>query len=236
MHPEFKDIDLTQEQLGFTNKTLDSDSLAAQLITRVKHFQPTSIIRMGDGERGLIEYGKGGPPPWFLKDTAWVREYGLDGANFRELGCALLTAGAEADYLGPSIASLFREDFNVAKYFLQREQFVPVFFVSLMNCTGRWDVLLHLAPVIVLHRHHTIVAQQLKKKYGLVSVMSYALDNMKDQPGIAEALLSVPYSIVLVSGGPAGKPWMVNLARETGHCVIDVGSDMNYTLVAGAPQ
>ena len=229
----FNDIDLTSEQLAFTNKVLESDALAAQLITRIKHFQPTSLIRMSDGERGTIEYGRGGPLPWFLNTADWVKEYGMEGCDFRKVGKALETAGHEADYLACTISGVYIDHFNTAKYFAEREQFISSFFVNQMNATGVWKAILAQAPVVVVHRHAEIVAQKLTTRYRLDGVTEHRLNGWRDQDGITEALMSAPYSIVLVSGGPSGKPWIVDLARETGHCVLDVGAGMVDTLIAG---
>lgn len=62
---------LNEADLAFTNKILSSDALAAQLITRIKQRTPTSVIRMSDGERAIIEYSQTGKKSSFLHDTNW---------------------------------------------------------------------------------------------------------------------------------------------------------------------
>jgi len=233
MGQDFQDIDLTEDQLAFTNKILGSDALAAQLITRIKHRQATSVIRMSDGERGTIDHGQGGKLPWFLNTPDWVKEYGMEGSDFKQVGKDLLVAGNEADYLACTISGVYAPHFNVVKYFPEREQFVSSFFVNQMNATGVWKPILSQAPVIVVHRHYELMVQKLKQKYGLNDVTGYRLDDWKGQSNIGAALKGKPYSIVLVSGGPIGKPWMVKLAQETGHCVLDVGAGMTDFVIAG---
>ena len=230
---EFGDIDLTEDQLAFTNKIMGSDALAAQLITRIKHKQATSLIRMSDGEYGTIDHGQGAKLPWFLATPDWVKEYGMEGSDFRQVGKDLLVAGHKADYLACTISGVYVPHFNVAKFFPERDQFISSFYANQMCATGVWKAILSQAPVIVVHRYCELVSQKLANKYGLDGVTTHRLDSWKDQEAIGEALEGQPYSIVLVSGGPIGKPWMVKLAQETGHCVIDVGAGMTNFVLAG---
>jgi len=234
MHPCFGETNLTDSQLEFTNKILGSDALAAQLITRIKRKQPTSVIRMSDGERGLIAHGQGAPRSWFLNDPNWIKEYGLEGADLLRVGRDLLTAGIDADYLACTISGVFWEEYDVASYFPDRPQFVSSFFVALMEATGRWDDVLSQAPVVVLHRHPGATVAKLTLKYKMSPTQGFRLDNWMDWDGIAKKLAKLPYSIVLTSGGAYTKPWMVRTAKETGHCILDVGAGMTHTLTAGA--
>lgn len=226
--PQFSDINLTKEQWDFTDKILDSDALAAQLITRIKRQQPTSVIRMSDGERGFIALSKGANRTWYMNDD-WLREYGLAGLDtegLKNVGKQLCIAGYEADYLACTISGVYWDDFNVHQYFPNRKQFISSFYVRAMAKNDTWKHVLNQAPVYLLHRNHTQLENDFRKRYPASPITSLKLDSWKDQENVTDWITGMGYCIVLVSGGPSAKAWIPDLAKKTGCCVLDVGAGL----------
>lgn len=221
--PCFDLVELSSDELAFTNKILSSDALAAQIITRIKQRIPTSVIRMSDGERAIMEFAVSGKTAGFLKDPAWLKRYGLEGADLKSVGENLTAAGMKADYLACTISGLFWEIFKVHDRFPQRAQFIDQFYPQLWAATDRVGAVLRAGPVLVLHRQHADIVPKLTFKYGLAGADGMMLNSWKDQPALLDKVAAHPAQTVLVSGGASGKPFAVALAQATGKVVLDVG-------------
>jgi len=221
--PCFDLVELSPDELAFTNKILSSDALAAQIITRIKQRVPTSVIRMSDGERAIMEFAATGKTAGFLKDPAWLKRYGLEGADLKSVGEKLMAAGMKADYLACTISGLFWEIFKVHDRFPNRAQFIDQFYPQLWAATDRVGAVLRAGPVLVLHRQHADIVPKLTFKYGLAGADGMMLNSWKDQPALLDKVAAHPAQTVLVSGGASGKPFAVLLAETTGKVVLDVG-------------
>ena len=227
--PSFDNVNLTTEDLAFTNKILSSDALAAQLVTRIKNHIPTSVIRMSDGERAIIEYSKSGRKAGFLLDPAWLCRYGLTGIDLAQVGRDLLWAGEKADYLACTISGVFWDCFRAHNFFPQRKQFVDSFYPNLMLATDRVGALLKAGPVLVLHRDHERIVAALSKQYGIEGMTGMRLSGWADQAELLNTVPSSKATTVLLSGGASGKPFAVRLANATGKTVLDIGEALGGT-------
>lgn len=224
MAKTFNDVDLTPAQLEFTNRILSSDALAAQLVTRIKQRIPTAVVRMSDGERGIIEYSRTGHKDYFLKDPRWLSNYGLAGADLAQVGRDLLKAGNEADYLGCTISGVFWDIFDTQQYFPDRS-YCDCFYPFMWECTGRVGAILKAGPCLVLHNDHRSVVRKLSAKYGVTGMAGMRLSSWDQHDAIVENVKQIPASTVLVSGGASGKALCVRLAK-LGKVALDVGSAM----------
>jgi len=224
--PCFDKIELTDEQRAFCHKILSSDALAALLIDRIKNKVPTSLIRMSDGERAYMAYSQGKSATGFMADPAWLKRYGLVNADARQIGKDLLWAGNEADFLACTISGLFWECFVVHPYFPDRKVFIDQFFPSCWQATDRVGAVLRAAPSLVLHREQATIVPVLKERYDLANIDGVVLDSWRDHKRLLEELKDHPAGLVLVSGGAAGKAFIVRLAQATGKVVLDVGEAM----------
>ena len=232
MSHEITDIDLNEEQLQFTNRILSSEALACQIVDRIKKKIPTSVIRMSDGERGFMQHYLGGPREWFMNTPGWVKRYGLEGADFKEVGRRLLEAGRTADYLACPIAGLYWPSFNTYGMFPERTQFIDQFYPLMWEAAGHVKSILNLGAVLVLHREWEIGVNLLVKKYGMAKgVAGMRLDSWRDHAGVLEVADQFNADIILVSGGPSGKSLCVDLAERTGAVVLDCGEALGTVWV-----
>lgn len=221
--PRFKEVDLSEADLDFTNKIMSSDALAAQVLTRIKRKIPTSVIRMADGERAFIAYSQGAAPAGFMQSPEWLNRYGLAGADLAKVGRDLLQAGEEADFLACTISGLAWPDYRVHQYFPTRGQFIDQFYPYFWDTKERTGHILRAAPVLLLHRDHALYVPRIAKRYGVQDIEGMPLASWRDHDRIIEALKQHRAGTVLVCGGPSGKAFCVRLAKATGKVVLDVG-------------
>lgn len=220
------DIALTPEKKKICNSILHSDSLTAFIVDALLTRKPMSVIRMSDGERALMDLATGGQPTHFLQDPDWLKKYGLADADLHCVGRKLIEAGKGATYLANTISGIYLENFNCFKWFPEREQLVSSFFTYEMAAAGRVRSIMNACGgVLVLHHAAERIAPLIQHKYGAIA-RGYQLTSWKDQSWITKEVQTCAHNLVLVSGGASGKPFCVNLAKETGKVVLDVGAGL----------
>lgn len=218
----FADINLSDADWAFTTKILSSEAFAAQIITRIKRGIPTSAIRLSDGEKQVALFSRGAPLAYFLKDPVWLERYGLLGANIASVGKQLIEACEKADYAGCTISGLFLPNFRCHDVFPPRSEYIDNFFPCLWQTTGRLSCVLAAADILVMHRDCAAVTASLSKLTPR-KVSGFKLNSWHDHDTAIKTCAASGAGLVLVSGGPAGKPLCVRLAKETGKVVLDVG-------------
>jgi hypothetical protein len=216
---------LDTSERDFVSKILSSEALAILIMDRIIRGVPTSVVRMADGEKALLDVAHDLPPRHFLLDEAWLTKYGLAGKDLKEIGRDLLWAGMHADFFAPAVSGVFVPGYNVHQYFPDREQFIDQFYHRQWWDRGRVKAVMHAGPVMVLTRNHKDVAQRLRELYDLPRnyLFSHRLDSWRDQEAAQEAVQASAAELVLVTGGPSGKRWIVEMARDTGRVVLDLG-------------
>jgi hypothetical protein len=228
-NPDIDSVVLDAGTLAFTNRVLSSESLAAQIADRIRRRIPTSVIRQSDGELGFIRYAQqsqAGRTPtraWYMYNAGWLKRYGVEGADYAEIGRALLYAGKNADYLGCPIAGTYWDDFASYTAFPERTQFVDQFYPLFWEAAGRVGPILRMSSIMVLHHEATAVCEALVEKYDLDVATGFPLNNWRDHTEARMAVMESDAGIILVSGGPMGKAFCVDLARDSGRVVLDVG-------------
>jgi hypothetical protein len=214
---------LTEKDNQYLSKTISSDALFAVLMAKLRNGERASVIRTADGERALLDHAiNGAKLSDFLRDPAWLTKYGLAGTDLAQVGRDLLEYGNRATYLACSISGLFMPGYNTHQFFPNREVYADQFFPTLWEATGRVEPLLRQGPVLVLHREHQRVCGTLTAKYNCAA-HGLSLSSWRDHEPLMTEVAKRPERLVLVSGGPSGKPFCVKLAEATGKVVLDVG-------------
>lgn len=214
---------LSEVELSFCKKIISADSLYAQVVDRILRKIPTSVIRLSDGERGIMEASLTGRAEGFMNDQNWKKKYGLTDIDYSFLGRELLRVGMEADFVGLTISGLWLPSFNVHKLFPNRtENIIDNFFPYAWKNQDRVSGIISAAPVLVLHREQNTLVAGLIKKYG-GDINGIVLDSWKDHARLLKEATEHRARTILVSGGASGKVFAHNLSRRSGKVVLDIG-------------
>ena len=214
---------LTAEQKDLCHKMLNSDALAALLVDALLSGTPTSVVRMSDGERALMQLSETGETVDFLQDQEWLKKYGLYGADLACVGRRLIQANREATFVASTISGLYLSAFNCFKWSAERKHLISSFYAYELVNSGRIQSIMDVSGgVLVLHRRGPELAQMIYHKYR-ADARGFVLDSWKDHASLLKEVKQCPHKLVLVSGGASGKPFCVDIARETGKTVLDVG-------------
>jgi hypothetical protein len=218
---------LTKEQLNLCSRTLSSTALAATIIHNILSRVPTSVVRMGDGELAIIRSGKNPTKgPKFLTDKKWLEMAGVDGMDLGMLSRKLFWAGQHATYFAPSLSGLYLKQYDLYPVFGRiRPKFIDVTYPMLWYYGAQVRHILKAAPVLVLSRQADTISKLLATKYD-AKVSGFELASWKDHDAAKAIAKQSLARTILVAGGPAGKPLVVELAKETGKVVLDLGRSL----------
>ena len=226
----FDKIEPNAENYAFFNRILSSDALAAFALCAIKERRPLSVVRMADGERAIMQYGRTGViKDGFLNDAAWLQRYGLDGADLKQVAERLEWAGREADFLACTISGTFHKIFNTHQFFPDRVQFVDQFYPMFWKAKGRVLPILRAAPVLIAHRDHELLAFEMRERYGIPHIEGVSLSSWRDHDAVLASAKASAAHTILLSGGAAGKALCVRIAKECGKVALDVGEALGRT-------
>lgn len=217
----------SKEARGQALKYYSCDALFLFVCDALSRKQALSTVRLGDGERALIEYVRTGEKSRYLMDPVWLKEYGLLGADLTKVGTSLLNAAKEVDHLCPNIAGLTLPKYEILSVLPPRERYYEGLYAHTWLYMGRIDELMKCpAGIGIVCRSSKEVADRLFMKYGknLMNAETAEYDSWKDYPAALEAIGKMRTNLVLVSAGPSGKYLCVEAARKWGKVVLDTGS------------
>ena len=201
---------------------------------------PTSLIRMGDGEAEIMRAARGGRKNISLYNVHWLAKLGLIGTDLTVVAQGLLRAGSEATFLAPADKGLYFPLYDIYSYFPDRSSFVGIEYPQIWHTMGVIKNMLTTIPVLILHRDASTYAATLSRIYKTDSIFGIELGSWKDHAKIKLKINKIvaahDIKLLLVSGGPAGKALIVDLAKITGKVVIDIGSKMDMYIRAPGDQ
>ena len=217
---------LNSRESQILHNTMDSTALAGIILDRLHSSVPTSVIRESDGEQCIIQAGQGKELRNFLKDEKWLTKYGVLGSDLKHVANELIRAGNSATYFGAPIAGLWLPKYDIYQHFPNRNNFISVFYHREWARNNLIGDIMQAGKVMVLHRDHEEVAANLQERFNTTSIYSAKLGSWRDQPAAEEEVKRSPAKLILASGGPTGKAFMVDLAEKYGKVVLDVGNGM----------
>jgi len=217
---------LTAQQLDWCHRTISSDALAAITLHNLATETPCSIVRAADGEQCIIAYAHGAPLRRFLTDPDWLVRFGMPDTDLKQVAENLIRAGNEATYYAPSISGLYKSKYNLYQYFQDRQEFADVFYHREWKERGWLDVMLPTTNLLVLHGQPERVKAALIENFGCRRIETCEVHSWKDHDAVRRAVEKSTAQLVLGSVGPVGKYLLVELARDYGKVVLDVGNGM----------
>jgi hypothetical protein len=207
-------------------KYLSSDALFLMVCSALARHTPLSVIRMGDGEKAIVDFADGRRPARdFLLKQSWQEEYGLVDANYRQVGADLLYASAYADILCLNTAGLYLPQYAIQQRVAARPFYGEGLFAHSWAYMGRiWHLMKYTGDIVVVCRNAAKVSHDMAVKFSRPFLYA-EYGCWKDYPIVIDAIRYAKPGLVLVSGGPSGKKLCVDMARF-GMVALDTGSAM----------
>ncbi len=227
---------ISDDKIREAHQFLSTDALFVLVGNALRRKHRLSVIRMGDGEKSIIEFSHGAPARHFLLDAGWLTEYGLVGADLSLVGNSLMWAADHADYLCPNPAGLIYPAYDIVPLLAKRAQYGEGLFAHTWAYMGRVNELMKYdGGILVVCRGAAHIADALSSKFR-VSVTSVEHATWQDHLPALRAIGDSPAHLVLVSAGPAGKELIVEAAERYNKVVIDTGSALRNFWASPSPR
>ena len=205
------------------NKVISSEVLAAIVVDKIIKKESLSVVRVSDGEGFFIRHGMGENLHGIIS-SEWQKRYGVDGYNLRQLGKDL--KDMNPDYLCPAIAGIYLQSFNLWKYY-DRSVYGDWSYNYAWATFDRYKQIFGIAQqVLVLHHNANKVCENLFKKYNKTIFLPVPLNSWRDHEQVKEIVRKSKAHLILVSGGPSGKPLCCKMAKDYNKICLDMGEWM----------
>lgn len=168
-----------------------------------------STVRMGDGEKLLMDYCEGypsNPQDRNVHDEDWMRRLGVFGIDKELLKLRLENAANECTWFGPSISGIIRPEFELYHRFRARERYVDNFWCNAWTDEMKINLYKAAGKVLFIHRN-PLSFEALKIRAAKIGVeASYIqMDNWSQAHDVIAQANENDAPLVIFSAGPAAK-------------------------------
>jgi hypothetical protein len=202
--------------------------------------KPLSTVRMGDGERMLINECKqhqafdGGHSLIELFDEAKRKNMGINGITHNELYRRLQRAGNECTYFCPSVSGLTQSGYALHQFFAYRDTYVDNFFVNIWDTASKIALYRAAGKILLIHRNaETADALQINCRRHLgVDVSFIQMDDWRQSERVVERACASDARLVLFAAGPASKYISADIVNNSNKVALDLGNTTDQWTLA----
>lgn len=227
---------LNQHQRELAYRTVSAWSFFYIVGDYLLNNRPLSIVRMGDGERSIIDLcikasanGTTVNSPIDIYDQAKRQNMGLDGLTYKDLYRRLLRAGNDCTYFAPSVSGLTQEAYSLHHYFHQRESYIDNFFVNIWDYEAKATLYKAAGSILFIHKNPNTAAsitRQCKDRFN-IDVEFIQMDKWQQAEATIEQARSSSARLVLFAAGPASKYIASDIVQGTNKIALDLGNSVD---------
>lgn len=211
------------------------------VVDAIRNKKPFCVVRMGDGEAGLMKYAKTGVKPAFANDI-WFNKVGISKENssdkaLQTTGQKLIYAASKVDFLGSSIwgSSKSVQSWSIEEY-INRPPEMPRcsnWYNMEWIADGCAHALVANFSFGILHNNpnteqimRTSLATDPRFGGKMAKSRQFVLINDSQINAAIDFIKSTSYDVYLVSGGPTFKAQMYEISRMYNKVILDIGAAM----------
>lgn len=187
---------------------------------------PFSIVRMSDGEKGILEKVDGFNSPSWLNDPAYLVSHGMAGVDLPELAAGLIRAGNEAGLLCCPLAGVYRDSFRLHPYWPNRARYGDIHFAYEWQRRGFLPEIYELAgSVAFVCKEAEQMAIRARDTDLPATFYAIPLCSWLDHDGAVAIAKDLRPRLVAIAGGPPGRILTRRIEVALGNAVVlDVGT------------
>jgi hypothetical protein len=226
---------LTPKRFDTAQHVMSHRAFFQIVLDTLQNKRPLSVVRMGDGERLLMDMTAKDASSKILTRPGyeeWLKTLGLEGITMKEMRRRLMNAERMADYFAPSVTGLYSEGFNLYDVFPKRKMYVDNFFVNDWEDTMKERLFKEAGHVLLIHANpHTADSMQLRAQANLgVKVEYIPLSNWSQAESVIDKAADNEAPLVLFSGGPACKyiGYIISRGGNKPKVVLDIGNAADH--------
>ena len=223
---------LTTPEKEICFKTISSKAIFAIVGDALVRHKSISIVRMGDGEYGILKADKNKPFTAFnYSGNDWNKKLGVEGVATKNLQKMILEAGNTCTYFAPSISGISILKYYLYNFFKPRPYYFDNFYVNDWTHEMIKMLLETSNGVFILHRDYKKIISNFKKTYNLtgknsVKFSGFTKNNWDDNKQAIDAAINSDSQLILYSGGPGGKIIGPKIAKAKNKIVLDIGNTL----------
>lgn len=224
---------LSEDKRSIALSTISSNSFYYVILDHILKNIPMSVVRMGDGERLILEDYKNGSNS--LKNRfndEWINRMGLVDIDIEYLANSLIRAANTCTYFAPNINGLVKDNFYLYEYFNKRDIYIDNFFVNYFS-QGRINLLYREAKTVaILNRNDDILHSFLEKSDTQITYLPFKITNWNQYQEVAEQVIKSKAKLVLVSGYKELCPY---ISTNGSTICLDIGNSMEQWIPTKDP-
>ncbi len=209
-------------------RTLSPKAIFAIVGDAIQEKKGMSIIRMGDGEVGLLKAPNGKEFHGFdYIDPEWNIRMGIAGLEIEKIKENILKAGNESTYFAPSVSGISLGEYSSHNYFNSREFYFDNFFVNDWG-KGMIRMLLEASDgIFIIHKEFEFLIENFVTHYKIPrsKFAGFQKKSWRDNDQAVQEAIKSGKQLILFSAGPAGKIIGPEIAKA-GRVVLDVGNTL----------
>lgn len=221
---------LTDLEKEICLKTLSSKSLYALVGSAILSGESLSVVRMGDGERKILEADTSKAFTSFNKaGDNWNQRLGVEGITVSDLQKKIEIAGNTCTYFAPSISGISFPQYYLYNFFQPRPYYFDNFFVNDWSREMIQTLIEASDGIFILHRDYKQIINNFNKNYSFSKPVRFAgfpKNSWEDNDEAVAAALNSGMQLILFSAGPGGKIIGPEIAKSENKIVLDIGNTL----------
>jgi hypothetical protein len=233
----FEPTKLTSAQVERCINIISSNAFYLMVTDAILKKQVLSVVRMGDGEKLLMDLCEGldlGPAYRDITDPTWMTNLGCLGIQPELLYKRLNWAANECTWFAPSVSGIIRPEFSLYDRFDKRDRYVDNFFVNQWDDEMKINLYKAAGKVLFIHRN-PLSFEALKVRCAKINVEAtyIKLENWQQTDDVIAKAQADEAPLVLFSAGPAGKYIGHHIARwsKIPKVALDLGNSSDQWLL-----
>lgn len=222
-----KDLKLDKDQSEILKNTMSSNSFYYLLANHIVNNIPMSVVRMGDGEKIILDNKHSGKEFKDLVTEDWIPRMGYKDCSIENAADLIIEAIKECTYFAPNLNGVIDSSFSLYNFNIKHKSFIDNFFVNSFT-KSQINVLYKLAKKILIINNNDDIKQYAINKY---SNEDYQFEFLKlanwTELRSIEFLASISKAnLVLISGNKCLGPRLAKYGKIS----VDVGNTIDKWL------
>jgi hypothetical protein len=205
----FEVAKLSPEDIKRCLNTVSSNTFYMMVANAILSKESLSVVRMGDGEKSLMDKCEGilpAPTDRDIEDGNWMETLGCSGITDEALYSRLQNAANECTWFAPSISGIGRKEYNLYKRFAPRDRYIDNFWCNAWTDEMKINLYKAAMHILFIHRNPlSFAALKVRAKKIGVEASYIQLDNWRESEDVIDQASKIDAPLVLFSAGPASK-------------------------------
>ncbi len=197
-------------------RNVPHELLFTEVLARLKAGEPTSVIRMNDGEKAILEYCKRQPPSTICRryDEGWCARFGVTGITCAEIERRLLLAATTCTYFGSGC--------GIHHLLPPLDNYTNPMYTYEWERAWKSELFAAAGTILAINRDASKIEEMRDPRFTKARIFHMSINDWRQSDTVMEAADTTDIRLILLSGGPPSKYLAPALAKKN-RVVLDIG-------------